>query len=357
MKTSQSKLKSSLILLSLCSFSAWAKPVGLVTEVKGQAFIVNTNGATEILKSKAQLEEKTEIMVEEGGSVTVNDYYDATYHLTGGTHLKFFDKSVQLKKGKAWIQSQNSRHPLSLTTANGNADFWKSEFIATFEQGTSRSQFLVVNGEVEVSNVLARDIKYNVTAGTFSIVDPEVDNGTPRAPTKVGMTSLNEALAEFKQLPSKMKETTPAPAARGIASVEEEKSPVKKGEIIYFTNGELMNRLPASVTQKMEKKKIVVLKSVKTIQPSELTAAPIKFYGTSWKEPAVAAAKEVIKEEKIIERTPASFTPAAAPSVPQAKLNNLKIDQEFGDSLKKQQGEQPQYSNELKSLIDDLKSY
>src|SRR5690606_11276660 len=153
--------------------------------------------------------------------------------------------SVQLKKGKAWIQSLNSRHPLALTTANGHVNYWKGEFIASFDQTTSRSQFLVVNGDVEVSNVLDQEMKYTVSAGSFTIVDPEVEHGSPRAPTKVGLTSLNSALADFKQVPEKMMEASPS---RGIASVET----VKKGEIIFIRS----NRLPASVESSAPRKKV-----------------------------------------------------------------------------------------------------
>lgn len=132
MKTSLTKLSSSFLLLSL-SLSVWAKPVAQVVEVSGAVFAVSPEGKTTQLKLNAHLEDQTEVMVEDGATVTLNDYYDATYHLTGGSHLKFFNKAVQLKKGKTWIQSMNSRHPLALTTANGNVNFWKGEFITTFD--------------------------------------------------------------------------------------------------------------------------------------------------------------------------------------------------------------------------------
>ena len=230
MKTFTTKLKSSTILLALVALPLWAKPVAQVTEISGAVFVVNSDGKTSTLKLNDHLEDKSEVMVEEGASVTLNDYYDATYHLIGGTHLKFFDRSAQLKRGKSWVQCMNGRFPLALTTANGHANFWKGEFIATFDQSTSRSQFLVVNGDVEVSNVLDRDLKYTVPAGTFTVVDPEVEAGVPRAPTKVGLSSLDTALAEFRKLPQVIKENILP--ARAIASVEE--APQKKGEIIFI---------------------------------------------------------------------------------------------------------------------------
>ncbi len=326
MKTFITKSKSSLFLLAFMAFPLWAKPVAQVTELSGSVFVVKPDGKTSTLKVNDHLEDKSEVMVEEGGSITLNDYYDATYHLIGGTHLKFFDRSAQLKRGKTWIQCMNGRFPLALTTANGHANFWKGEFIVTFDQATSRSQFLVVNGDVEVSNVLERDLKYSVPAGTFTLVDPEIEEGAPRAPTKVGLASLDTALSEFKKLPEDLKEG--ATPTRSIASVNES---VKKGEITFIKS----NRLPASVNGGAHKyfAKKVKIESVGT--------APIRYFGTSWK-PFVAP------------RRPASIAPMAPTpkkSAPQ------ELDPEFGDSLKRKSSEQPKFPKELDALIEDLKSY
>lgn len=338
MKTSLTKLKSSFILcLGLAAIPLWAKPVAQVTELKGQVFVITPEGKTHSLKLNDHLEEKSEIMVGEEGSVTLNDYYDATYHMIEGTHMKFFDKSVQLKKGKTWIQSLNSRHPLALTTANGHVDFWKGEFITTFDQASSRSQVLVVNGEVEVSNVLDKNMKYIVLAGTFTLIDPDVESGLPRTPTKVGLSSLNGALAEFKALPKALKVETPS---RKIASVEETPA-VKKGTILFINSqGQMTNRLPASVQGKAYK----YFKKKTTAVP--LTTAPIRFYGMG--------NAPVIQETS---RLPASVNYFIAPAAPKKVGSELNIDPEFSESLRMEKASQPKYSKELENLIQDLKSY
>jgi hypothetical protein len=345
MKTFRTKLKSSLILgLVLFSATISAKPVAQVIEVKGQAFKVSPEGKTSSLKINDHLDERTEVMVEEGGSVTLNDYYDATYHLIGGTHLKFFNQSVQLKRGKTWIKSQSHKHPLALTTANGHVSFWKSEFITTFDQTTSRSQVLVVNGDVELSNVLDRDMKYLVSAGSFSLIDPEVENGIPRAPTKVGLKSLNVALAEFKGLPAAIKETTGP--ARVIASIEE--APVKKGEIIFLQS----NRLPASVAgeaHRYYKKRAAVTAPAKP--KSELTTAPIRFYGISPEAPVPMV------ETPEVPRKPASLLPSKIQTMATQTAQDLKVDVEFAETLKMHHDNQPKHPKELERLIQDLKSY
>lgn len=339
MKTFLTKSKSSFaLILFVSSLAAWSKPVAQVKAITGQVFVVSPEGITKSLKIDERIEEKSEIMVGEGATITLNDYYDASYTLISGSHLKFFDKAVLLKKGKSWTQSMNSRHPLSLTTANGHVDYMKGEFITTFDQTTSRSQVLVVNGEVEVSNVLEKNMKYTVPAGTFTFIDPEVESGIPRAPTKVGMTSLNNAVAEFKGI-SHTPESSTAPA-RAIASVvEAAPSPVKKGEIIIWSS----KRAPASVSAHDYLKKKTVSHKVK------LTNAPISFFGL---QPAVEP-----KQQTEHVRHPASFMPLSAPQTAKKIGSDLNIDAEFSDSLRQETVQQPKYSKELENLIQDLKSY
>ena len=338
MKTSHTKLKSSILLsLTLISFSALAKPVAQVIEVKGQVFVMTANGQTKSLKANDHLEEKSEVIVGEDGSITLNDYYDATYHLIEGAHLKFFNKSVQLKKGKTWIQSLNARHPLVLTTANGHVDFLKGEFITTFDQSTTKTQVLVVSGEVEVSNVMEKNIKYTVSSGTFTMIDPESESGLPRSPTKVGLSSLNSSLAEFKALPESYKEAIPA--TRSIASVTET---AIKGEIIFMSQGKVKDRVPASEAgsaHKYFKKKVKLSK-----HPA--TTVPVRFYGLTQME-----------VEKISPREPASVRPWKTPDMPQKIGADLNIDSEFSDSLRSSKASQPNHPKDLENLIQDLKSY
>ena len=342
MRTSMSKLKSSLVLsLTFFSLSALAKPVAQVIEVKGQVFVMTADGKTKSLRANDHIEEKSEVIVGEDGSITLNDYYDASYHLIEGAHLKFFNKSVQLKKGKTWIQSLNARHPLVLTTANGHIDFWKGEFITTFDQANSKTQVLVVNGDVEVSNVLEKNMKYTVSAGTFTTLDPNSENGLPRSPTKVGLTSLNSAMAEFKALPDSYKEVNPE-AARSIASVETVAPSTPKGEIVFMSNGKVKNRIPASITggaHKYFKKKV---KNKKT--PS--SPVPIRFYGMTQTEAV-----------KFAPRQPASVKPIITRAMPQKVGSELNIDAEFSDSLRIEKASQPNHPKDLDNLIQDLKSY
>ena len=342
MKTFRTKLKSSLLLsLVAASFPLLAKPVAQVTEVKGQVFIVTPEGTTRTLKVNDRLEDKSEVMVGEDGDVSLNDYYDSTYHLIEGSHLKFFNKSVQLKKGKTWIQSLNGRHPLALTTANAHVDFSKSEFIATFDQATSKTQVLVVNGEVEVSNVLDKNMKTTVAAGTFTLLDPEEENGLPRSATKVGLTSLNQSLAEFKALPQSMK----SEMKREIASVTQAPdAPVKRGEIVFMSHGKLKStsRIPASTNGEAHK---YLAKRV-TVKTAQTAPAPLRFYGMNPSESVVETPRE-----------PASLMPEAVIALPNKIGPDLNVDTEFNETFRIEKASAPKHSKDLEKLIQDLKSY
>jgi hypothetical protein len=201
----------------------------------------------------------------------------------------------------------------------------------------------VVNGDVEVSNVLDKNYKHTVPAGTFSMIDPEVENGTPRAPTKVGLDSLNSALADFKALPEQLKPTTESAPSRSIASVEQTNQPTK-GEIIFISKGTVMNRLPASTNSAYSyfKKKVVKKKP----QKEPAVEAPIRFYGM---KPSLEPVSQV--------RIPASVQPVLAPAAPKKFAIDLNTDQEFSNSLSQQKANQPNQSKELENLIQDLKSY
>ncbi|HXH32439.1 MAG TPA: hypothetical protein VNJ01_16690 [Bacteriovoracaceae bacterium] len=343
MKTYLTKLSSSLVVLFV-SFPLLAKPVAQVTELSGAVFMISPDGKTTSLKPGEHLEEKSEIMVDEGASITLIDYFDATYHLIGGSHLKFFNKSVQLKRGKTWIKSRTLKHKLALTTANGHVDFSTGEFITSFDQSTARSQILVVSGDVEVSNILDRDLKYTVAAGNFTLVDPDVENGVPRSPTKVGLNSLDTALKEFKQLPVMLKQDE-APS-RSMASVGSQE--VRVGQIQFITT----NRLPASVDNGAHK----YFKNFKklSVKKVEVTTAPIKFYGFTVTDVVAPEIKALPPVET--PRQPASI-PKAVISTPQNANNALQNNPEFDNSLKTHTIDQPKHSKELDNLIQDLTSF
>jgi hypothetical protein len=347
MKTFLTNLKFSFfIALALLSCSVFSKPIAQVTHMSGQVFMVSVDGKTKTLKVNDHIDEKSEVLVGEDGAITLIDYYDSTYHLLNGSHIKFFNKSVQLKSGKAWIQSTGSRHQLSVTTANGHVNYNKSDFVITFDQSHSKTQVLVIHGETEVSHVLDRNIKQVVTGGSFTTLGPEENSGLPRQPTKVGPSSLDNAIAEFKHLsPQKATMATPL---REIASVESETTPAEtRGKIIYFNEGKVMDRVPASLAgpigphQHWKK----MMKRSKFSPSRQMTPIEVNFYGMDLSSSAT---------EK--PRDPAS-TMSEESDYNHKFDENLKAKESPGETLGQEKDSNPNHSKELNNLVNDLKNY
>lgn len=332
MKTSITKLKTSLFLITLTLSSvSFAKVVAKVTEVKGNVFAVLPDGKTVKVTPNLHLEEKSEILVAESGSATFYDFYDTTYHLNSTGHIKILDRSVHLKGGKVWIQSTHASSPLSLITANTYIDYWKSEFITSFDQVSGKSQVMVVGGDLDVSNILDRNLKYSLTAGAFTVIDPDVNEGQPRQPTSIGPESMTKAMAEFKSIPkSILNKETPA-MKRSIASVDESAA-TKKGEIIFIKT----NRAPASVMPKSLKAK----SSVSGVSGP----VPVRVIGVFGPVTPKLVAPSLPKVDAV--RVPASAQPAV-----------MIHDVDFNQSLDSAIDKQPKYPSEVQKLVDDLKSF
>lgn len=344
MKTYPIKFSSSLILIFF-SFSVLAAPVGQIVQITGSVFSVDPLGKTTLLKMNQHIEDGSQVMVEEGASVTINDYYDASYSLIGGSHVKFYDKSIVLQNGKVWIKSSNVRHLLSVRTANSQTNFYQGEYIISFDQMSSRSSSLAINGEAKISSTLNEDFIEAISPGTFSLVDPEINGGTPRPATRIGLESLNMALAEFSKLPenNSIKDQT----SRSVASINEEKLEPKKGEIKFITTFE---RAPASVGSGEAHnyfKKVVSKKKV-----SKKEKLTVRIFGVT----PVALEKTQVPKADNSNREPASVPIIKLPEAKKMGIE-LRSEPEFVDSLKKHQEEQPKHTKELQNLIDELKSF
>jgi hypothetical protein len=219
---------------------------------------------------------------------------------------------------------------LTLITANTYVDYWKSEFITSFDQVSGKSQIMVVGGDLDVSNILDRNLKYSLTAGAFTVIDPDINEGQPRKPTTIGPDSLSKAMAEFKSIPKSILNKETPSMKRSIASVEE--SPVsKKGEIIFIKT----NRAPASVE---------IVKRKKTPARSEFGSAPIRVIGVESEVAPKIVTPNKVKSEVV--RVPASAQPT-----------KMIQDVEFSKSMESAIDRQPKYPSEVQKLIDDLKSY
>mgnify|MGYP000144378935 CR=1 FL=1 len=350
----------SIVTLLTC-FSVQASTVARVLEVKGNAFAFTGGKNPRVLKYGDQVEDLSDVMVEDSSQLSLVNTEGDVMHITGGTLLKVYKKNIELKAGQIWTVAKSRGN---ITTTNAVAEYRDGQFVTSFDNISGKTQVLVITGDVKVANVLEPALYTNVSAGQFSLVDPKYENNLPRTPTKVGKESFQKLRGEFasfetldnpslnKVMPGAEPAMVPA-KGRTIASVIEgyTKTPSKPkaGKIIkiYSTT----NRKPASAH-----KYYMNLKGSKKSAASRapVESAKIRYFGKKWKQQLSIKTNNAPKAQTQMEpkRIPASIPQASANSLIQdLKKNN------FEKSLDEKSKTIERHSDEVNQLIDNLKSY
>lgn len=364
------------------SSTALANIVARVVDVQGNAFsFVGKKANT--LQYGSKISDLSEIMVEDGGTLSIIDGHNHVYHINSGSLVKVFKGMIELQNGQVWVSS-SSKYKASVHTPNSMANFTSAEFITSFDNITGKAQMLVLKGHVEYSNALEANLKTNVMAGYFSFVDPKYENGLPRTPTKVGLASykkMKSKFAHFSNLHTKEIEkeiwgvgTTPKKTAkRSIASVSHMPKPratsKKVGKIIRITTYGKGFRKPASIGTYGALDYYKKLNKSKKKSVFKGGTAPIKYYGHKWqgKKPASTPDAKMMDKKK----QPIPYKKMSLPERAQVKKKATRAPASFGAAriikdLKKSDFESSLGTEEVKvkrnndqvnSLIDELKTY
>lgn len=192
---------SFLVLFSLGTSDGYAKKkkLGVVEEVWGNVFLVE-EGKTKQLRAGDYLYDFSEVMTEEGAQVSFSDYYDHQFHLAGSGHIKMMNKIVELVRGYLWVQSYRpTKIPFNIQTANSTISYYDGEAIISFDGMGGKSQIMVLKGDFKMGNILHKVRHFDVVVadGEFSSVDNEFNGGNPRATTPVGYQSFQKVLSLF----------------------------------------------------------------------------------------------------------------------------------------------------------------
>jgi hypothetical protein len=251
MKNLRLAIKSSLALLIIMT-SAHAKQVGRVLAVKGNVFAIH-QGVTYKLNMGDYIEDFVEILTEENGQISFSDFHDHTYHVSGSGHIKVMNKITEIRSGSLWVQSDNRMEDFFIQSSNSNSIYRNGEFIVDYDSDKGKSELLVINGDVDFSNILESHLKYTVNAGQFSYVSQDYEDGLPRNPTNIGFKSFKTAMSPFKGIQPSDKGfvevmktqlgedvVEPAPS-RSIASVKE-----KPGQVVMLTR-EMKKKSPGKI--------------------------------------------------------------------------------------------------------------
>lgn len=368
----------SLLLGFFLSMEIFAgSPVAVVTDLKGKAFY-SLNGKTKEISIQDHIYDFGEIFTEVGSQITLTDYHDHKFHMAGSGHLQFLNRTIELKKGYIWLQSFNKGEEFAFQTANGVVKYKYGESIISFDAITGKTQILVVKGFFDLENSLNNYSKVTVRDGQFSFVSNDYNDGHPRSPTLIGFSSYKKVTALFDGIHPEVKgqslsEKTLEKKSRSIAqenSVDILKSNLaSEGEKSYRPSASQKTKMKGVVyliedkksqTKKREdllnfyNKKMHGLTKIKKkkFRPSygKKSNVKVRVFGKKQyqRTPASSVAPKRIYRRKSYTRKPASV----GKMIPQVKKNGT-----FHNGLLKEYKKQMRHSNEVNSLIDELKTF
>lgn len=356
-------------LLIVVSFVApvLAKDVAMITQIEGNAFVFGKKYSGS-LRYGSRIADMTEIMVEDDSYLTVEDYNGHTYHLAGGTHVKFFKNIIEVKAGKVWVNSRNTLDYFVMQSVNAIANFKDGQFVFTFDNYGAKSQLMVLQGSVNYTNILQPELSVDVLSGQFSLVDQDYNDGLPRSPTQVGKDSYKKmkfSFAGIEQLQKTEFDSIFSPGkvqpkvARSIASVGSSKE-------------QLMAHPPAapSANHRGEKGQLYEVSSFKgNVRNPSAVDGPMNYYMKNYAPKKEKLNLRTVKvrvfdgysmppEKGTTKSNEVSGESSRAPASIQTSTKLIKdINSTFENSLEKAIKNNQRHPAEVNQLIDDLKSY
>ena len=363
-----------LLIASVVSFNLFAaQPVtqfGRIVDLKGSGFISYKGKTHEITKGDV-IEFGSEIIIEHSGQVTFTDNADHRFHLSNSSSAAVSAAGVELRGGDLWFQSLNKTDDSKIQTANATVNYQGGEALLSYDNVKGKTQLMVINSMMKLSNLRAPELNLNVAEGHFSFIDNAYEEGAPRDPTPVGEKTYGQLVSMFsgiapmdknsanvfknhdkaEHVTGHVAETAKVEAGRSIASVSEEsKSPENKSEKKAEIDSKALEEYKNSMLHNSIAKKVVTNKASKTKVVKKMMTAEtlvVHIYGQT-SAPVTAEVKTMVPN--VSSRAPASVldqdvpvdsAKSTAPTTP-ANLNPYSKD----------------YKNQYKEsdkLIEDLK--
>lgn len=367
-------------------------PIAVVASVGGNAFVLLGN-KTVRLKAGTHIYDFSEIITEMGSQVTLSDYYDHKFHLSGQGHIKFFNKIVELKRGYLWVQSLTQQGDFMVQTANAVASYSKGEMVVSFDNYSGKTQILSIKGDVQFQNVFENNYSSLVEEGKFSFIQKDYENGNPRRPTPIGYSSFKKITGLFKGVSpleknagSKLRTHPTKSRGRNIAS---KSAPSSGGNFIEMSikDSKAAVQAPAPVVEsnvpvrKLADEKALAKNSASLMnyyssKVSKMAAPPkkkkwkpnytkksnvaIHVFGQGhvkkWKEPKRFPTSEPRKVNKPIAPKKGITPKGRGPASVGGMLPAVNQPSPFGSHMVKEYKKQMRHSNEVNHLIDELQS-
>lgn len=289
-------------------------PFGRIVDLKGSGFISYKGKTREIVKGDS-IEVGAEIIIEHQGQVSFTDNADHRFHLGNSSSVSVVGNSLELRGGDLWFQSLNKNDDYKVKTANAMVNYQGGEAILSYDSVKGKTQLMVINGMMKISNLRAPELNLSVGEGHFSFIDNAYDEGAPRDPTPVGEKTYGQLVrlftgigpmdknsaAIFKDHPKSEHLTAIPEVGRAVASVDSG----KKAKI-NDADPKMIEEYKNSLLPKHEARKIVTNKSSTTkVEKKKVVSEKmtIHIYGQT-SRPVTESAIEVAPVMK--SRAPAS---------------------------------------------------
>lgn len=339
-----------LCLIPTFSFAS-APQFGRVVEVSGSGFISH-EGKTHEVKKGEVLYTNSEIIVEQKGQITFTDNADHRFHLGNASTAAIYSGKVELRSGDMWFQSLNNLDDSTLVTANAKINFSGGEAIVSYDSLKGKTQLMVIDGMMKLSNLRTSELNLTVAEGNFSFVDYSFEEGMPRDPTPVGEKTYGRLISLFKGVETmdsqsskvfkahdtkSLTHTNPSNTSREIASVHEQdnvhqKNETKKMEDHYLE--EMLSKNDKTIKHHSSNNVNNVKKKLKKTS-SQTTSLVVKIYGQSGTIPSSSTAVYDLSLGKLNKvKTQRSNRMPASVSTEEDNMNNIPTSPTYKESDK-----------------------
>lgn len=358
------KLISTALLLLMADFSMAQTEKAMVTGLMGRAFVnrkIDSKPVMAELKKGDALFEFDEIFTEVGSQLSMRDSYDHDFHLSGSGYALILNRAIELKGGYLWVRSFSERdEKFNISTVNANTTYDNADFIISFDQDTGKTQMMTLKGEVEFANMVHSYLKYDVPAGKFSFISEQYEDGTPRSPTPTGESTYRKVISLFdgvdKEFEKKTKrtlvKTSPQQVEEKMRTPASTTTTTEPGSIIYVKQGTTPavnnDNMIDEIGRKLASESMKKMAPKKTFRPSyeKRSGVEVKIFGSGDSRMNRGPASVSSKVKSNASRGPASLVSPV----------EIKKDP-FESSLMIEYKKQMRHSQEVNSLIKELKNY
>ncbi|EQC50314.1 hypothetical protein M899_2505 [Bacteriovorax sp. BSW11_IV] len=336
----------------------------VVTALMGRAFVnrkVDSKPVMLEVKKGDTLFEFDEVFTEVGSQLSMRDSYDHDFHLSGSGYALILNRAIELKGGYLWVRSYSDRdEKFNVSTVNANTTYDNADFIISFDQDSGKTQLMSLKGQVEFANMVHSYLKYEVPAGKFSFISESYEDGSPRMPTPTGESTYRKVISLFdgvdKDFENKtkrqiVKKESPKADDRTPASATSPKTVSEPGSIIYVKESPKIiddSNMIDDIGRKLASESMKKISAKKKFKPTyeKSSGVQVKVFGSHSNAGNRMPASVSNMKKKETMRGPASL-------VSPVQIKN----DPFESSLLIEYKKQMRHSNEVNSLIKELKNY